>query len=260
MFDGPPTGKMTEAALFAYTLRLADTALVLGHRLSEWVGHAPVVEEELAFGNLALDLIGQARALYAYAGKIEAKDRDEDALAYLRDAGEYRNLLLVEQPNGDFAVTMVRQLLYAAFAHPFSIALATSRDATLAAIAAKAEKEMAYHVRHAAEWVIRLGDGTQESHGRTQDALDTLWPFTGEMFEVDPPDRALIGAGLAVDPMLLKPAWDRTIDTVISAGALRRPPDGWMQSGGRQGHHTEHLGHLLAEMQVLHRAHPGATW
>lgn len=251
---------MTEPALFAYTLRLADTALVLGHRLSEWVGHAPVVEEELALGNLALDLIGQARAFYTYAGVLEGKGRDEDALAYLRDAGDYRNLLLVEQPNGDFAVTMVRQLLYAAFAHPFSIALANSKDPTLAAIAAKAEKEMAYHVRHAAEWVIRLGDGTDESHARTQDALDTLWPFTGEMFEADRTERALIKAGVAVDPALLRATWERTIEAVAGDATLTRPRDGWMQSGGRNGRHSEHLGHLLADMQVLHRAHPGATW
>ena len=251
---------MTESPLFAYTLRLADTALVLGHRLSEWVGHAPVVEEELAFGNMALDLIGQARAFYAYSGEVEGKGSDENALAYLRGDGEYRNLLLVEQPNSDFAATMVRQLLYAAFAHPFMVALAFSKDATLAAIAAKAEKEMAYHLRHSAEWIIRLGDGTDESRGRTQAALDELWPFTGEMFQVDQIDRVLIAAGIAADAARLKTVWDRTIDQVIAEATLTRPRDGWMQSGGRSGRHSEHLGHLLAEMQVLHRAHPGATW
>jgi ring-1,2-phenylacetyl-CoA epoxidase subunit PaaC len=157
---------MTDTPLLQYTLRLADTALVLGHRLSEWVGHSPVIEEDLAFGNMGLDLIGQARSLYSYAGEIEGKGRDEDALAYLRDAPDYRNILLVEQPNGDFAATMVRQLLYAAFAHPYFEALARSKDAMLAAIAAKAVKEMAYHLRHSAEWIIRLGDGTEESHRR----------------------------------------------------------------------------------------------
>ena len=251
---------MTESPLFAYTLRLADTALVLGHRLSEWVGHAPVVEEELAFGNMALDLIGQARAFYGYAGEVEGKGSDENALAYLRGDGEYRNLLLVEQPNSDFAATMVRQLLYAAFAHPFMVALAFSKDATLAAIAAKAEKEMAYHLRHSAEWIIRLGDGTDESRGRTQAALDELWPFTGEMFQVDQIDRVLIEVGIAVDPAPLKAVWDRTINAVLAEATLTRPRDGWMQSGGRSGRHSEHLGHLLADMQVLHRGHPGATW
>src|SRR5215207_9030085 len=258
--QGEPQGRMTESPLFAYTLRLADTALVLGHRLSEWVGHAPVVEEELAFGNMALDLIGQARAFYAYSGEVEGKGSDENALAYLRGDGEYRNLLLVEQPNSDFAATMVRQLLYAAFAHPFMVALAFSKDATLAAIAAKAEKEMAYHLRHSAEWIIRLGDGTDESRGRTQAALDELWPFTGEMFQVDQIDRVLIAAGIAADAARLKTVWDRTIDQVIAEATLTRPRDGWMQSGGRSGRHSEHLGHLLADMQVLHRAHPGATW
>ena len=251
---------MISTPLFAYTLRLADNALVLGHRLSEWIGHAPVLEEELALGNLGLDLIGQARAFYAYAGEVEGEGRDENALAYLRDAGDWRNILLVEQPNGDFAATMVRQLLYAAFAHPFFTALARSRDETLAAIAAKAEKEMAYHVRHAAEWTIRLGDGTAESHVRTQDALERLWPFTGEMFEVDPVERALIADGVAVNPTLVKAAWEDTLADVITQATLTRPRDGWMQSGGRSGRHSEHLGHLLAEMQFLQRAYPGATW
>ena len=251
---------MTETPLFTYTLRLADNALVLGHRLSEWVGHAPVLEEDLALGNLGLDLIGQARALFAYAGEIEDKGRDEDALAYLRDAGAYRNVLLVEQPNGDFAATMVRQLFYAAFAHPFFTALKGSADATLAAIAAKAEKEMAYHVRHASEWTIRMGDGTQESQARAQRAIDDLWPFVGELFETDPIERALRERGIAADPAKLRPQWDRTIDDVLSEATLVRPADGWMQSGGRNGRHSEHLGHMLAEMQFLQRAYPGATW
>src|ERR1043166_4584625 len=184
---------------FTYALRLADDALVLGHRLSEWCGHAPVLEEDLALGNVALDLIGQARSLYTYAGEVEGKGRDEDALAYRRDAGEYRNVLLVEQPNGDFAVTILRQLLYAAFAHPYFEALTRSKDATLAAVAAKSVKELAYHVRHAGEWTIRLGDGTEESHRRAQEALDELWPYTGEMFEIDEVEQDLIGEGIAVD-------------------------------------------------------------
>jgi ring-1,2-phenylacetyl-CoA epoxidase subunit PaaC len=251
---------MTESPLFAYTLRLADNALILGHRLSEWCGHAPVLEEDLALPNMALDLIGQARALYAYAGEVEGKGRGEDALAYLRDAGDFRNVLLVEQPNGDFAVTIVRQLLYAAYAHPYFDALARSRDATLAAIAAKAVKEMAYHVRHCGEWTVRVGDGTYESHARAQAALDELWPFTGELFEVDAIERALAEAGVAVDSSALRPDWDRTIDDVLAQATLTRPRDGWMQSGGRAGRHSEHLGHVLAELQFLQRAYPGAAW
>jgi ring-1,2-phenylacetyl-CoA epoxidase subunit PaaC len=251
---------MATIPLFTYTLRLADTALVLGHRLSEWVGHAPVLEEDLAFGNMGLDLIGQARSLYSYAGAVEGAGRDEDALAYLRDATDYRNILLVEQPNGDFASSMVRQLLYAAWAHPFFTALARSTDATLGAIAAKAEKEMAYHLRHAAEWTIRLGDGTRESHARAQAAVDELWPFTGEMFEVDPVERALIEAGAGPDPAPLKATWDRTVGDVLAEATLARPRDGWMQSGGRSGRHTEYLGHLLADLQFMQRTYPGATW
>lgn len=251
---------MGEPALFTYTLRLADNALVLGHRLSEWCGHAPVLEEDLALGNLGLDLIGQARALYTYAGKIEGRGRDEDALAYLRDAREYRNILLVEQPNGDFAATMVRQLIYAAFAHPYFEALAGSRDVTLAAIAAKSAKELAYHVRHSAEWVIRLGDGTAESHRRAQEALDELWPYAGEMFEADDVERELIAAGVAVEPQAIRPAWQRTVDDVIDEATLTQPRAGWMQTGGRTGRHSEHLGHILSELQFLQRAYPGATW
>ncbi len=251
---------MTATPLFRYTLRLADNALVLGHRLSEWVGHAPVLEEDLALGNLGLDLIGQARSLYAYAGAIEGKGRDEDALAYLRDAGEYRNVLLVEQPNGDFAATMMRQLLYSAFAHPFLDALQKSRDATLAAIAAKAVREVAYHVRHSAEWVIRLGDGTDESHRRAQAAADDLWTYTGELFEVDAVERALIEAGIAPDPAALRTKFDKTIDDVFAEATLQRPGAGFMQSGGREGRHSEHLGFILAELQFLQRAYPGAKW
>jgi ring-1,2-phenylacetyl-CoA epoxidase subunit PaaC len=253
---------VTETPLLRYTLRLADNALVLGHRLSEWVGHAPVLEEDLALGNLGLDLIGQARSFYAYAGEIEGKGRDEDAFAYLRDAPEYRNVLLVEQPNGDFAATMMRQLLYSAFAHPFFEALQTSRDATLAAIAAKAVKEMAYHVRHSAEWIIRLGDGTDESHRRAQQAADDLWTYTGELFEVDAVERALIEAGVAPDPATLRAAFDKTINDVFDEATLQRPGPGssFMQSGGRDGRHSEHLGFILTELQFLQRAYPGAKW
>lgn len=245
---------------FDYLVRLADSALVLGHRLSEWTGKAPVLEEELALGNMALDLIGQARALYTHAGTIEGKGRDEDALAYLRDAPDYRNLLIVETDNGDFAVTMARQMLYAAFAAPLFEGLSSSSDAVLAGIAQKAEKEIAYHLRHASEWLIRLGDGTQESHERAQAALDGLWMYTGEMFQADAVDEAAVAAGVGVDPAALKPAWDATVDSVLAQATLTRPKDGWMISGGRTGTHTEHLGHMLAEMQFLQRAYPGARW
>jgi ring-1,2-phenylacetyl-CoA epoxidase subunit PaaC len=249
-----------DAPLVQYTLRLADNALVLGHRLSQWCGHAPTLEEDIALANMALDLIGQARLLYAYAAEVEGEGRDEDQLAYLRDAGQYRNLLLTEQPNGDFAFTIARQSLYSAFAVPFWRALAGSRDETLAAIAAKAEKETAYHLRHCAEWLIRLGDGTAESHTRAQDALDELWPYTGELFEADAVERGLIERGVAVDPQALRAEWDETVETVLAEAMLRRPADGWMQSGGRSGRHSEHLGHLLAELQFLQRAYPGAKW
>lgn len=246
--------------LFDYTLRLADTALVLGHRLSEWCGHAPILEEDMALANLSLDLIGQARALYDYAGAVEGKGRDENALAYMRPEPDWRNLLIVEQPNGDFAATILRQFLVAAYLYPFYRRLAGSKDATLAAIAAKAEKEMAYHVRHSGEWVIRLGDGTDESHRRISEALADFWPFTGEMFEVDAGARALIDAGLAVDPASIRAEWEQTIDRVFAEAMLARPRDGWMQTGGLSGRHTEHLGHLLSELQYMQRAYPGLTW
>jgi ring-1,2-phenylacetyl-CoA epoxidase subunit PaaC len=249
-----------EAPLFAYTLRLADTALVLGHRLSEWTGRGPTIEEDIALSNLALDCVGQARLFYDYAGQVEGKGRSEDDLAYLRGDRDYRNVLLVEQPNGDFAATMVRQLIYAAFAHPFMRALMRSSDPTLAGIAAKAEKEMAYHLRHAAEWVIRLGDGTEESRVRAQAAVDELMIYAGELFETDGVERELIEAGIAVDPEALRPAFDATLAQVIDEATLAMPKPSHPQSGGRTGVHTEHLARMLAEMQSLHRAHPGAVW
>jgi ring-1,2-phenylacetyl-CoA epoxidase subunit PaaC len=208
-------GSVALARLLEYVLGLADDALILGHRLSEWSGQAPMLEEDIALSNLALDLIGQSRLLYAYAGEIEGKGTDEDAFAYLRDEHEFRNLMLVEQPNGDFAVTMVRQLFYAAFKHPFYEALRQSRDRRLADIAGKAVKEMAYHVRHAGEWVIRLGDGTEESRRRVAAALDDLWMYTGEMFEMDEGMEALVRAGIAADPATIRRR---------PLGAVGRPP------------------------------------
>ncbi|HEV2185741.1 MAG TPA: 1,2-phenylacetyl-CoA epoxidase subunit PaaC [Stellaceae bacterium] len=231
---------------FDYVLGLADDALILAHRLSEWCGHAPLLEEELALANIGLDLIGQARALYDYAGAIEDKGRDQDALAYRRDVSAFRNLLLVEQPNGDFAMTITRQFLYSAYVAPFWRQTAGSKDATLAGIADDARHQAAYHLRHAGDWLIRLGDGTEESHRRAQQALDALWPYTGEMFEGDAAS--------------LQEEWSETVDAVLAEATLTRPADGWLQSGGRHGRHSEHLGYILAELQFLQRAYPDAKW
>jgi ring-1,2-phenylacetyl-CoA epoxidase subunit PaaC len=252
--------QVSETPLVLYTLRRADDALILGHRLSEWCGHAPALEEDMALANMGLDLLGQARELYSYAANVEGRGNDEDKFAYLRDVRQYRNLLLVEQPNGDFARTIVRQFFYAVFADLYWRAMMRSKDATLAAIVAKSEKESAYHVRHTSEWIIRLGDGTEESHRRAQTAIDDLWSFTGEMFAVDDSERGLIDAGIAVDPALLHPQWLKTITTVVNEATLALPASNWMQQGGRSGRHSEHLGHLLSELQSLQRTFPGATW
>lgn len=246
--------------LLLYVLRQADNALVLGHRLSEWTGHAPILEEDIALANMALDHIGQCRSLYAYAAEVEGAGRDEDAYAYLRDAGGFLNVLLVEQPNGDFAATILRQLLFSAYAHPFWDLLTQSKDETLAAIAGKSVKEAAYHVRHAGEWVVRLGDGTEESRRRIEEALEDLWPYTGELFESDHAERALVERGIAVAPEAIRPRWEETIEAVLTEATLARPADGWMQTGGRSGRHSEHLGHMLTELQFLQRAYPGAKW
>lgn len=251
---------LSESPLLTSVLRRADDGLVLGHRLSEWCGHAPLLEEDIALANIALDLIGGARSLYQYAAEVDGSGLTEDDLAYRRTEGAYRNCLLVERPNGDFAVTIVRQLLFSAFMDPYWRAMTGSRDEILAAVAAKAEKETAYHLRHTAEWLIRLGDGTAESHGRAQTALDEFWTFTGELFEADAVERASIEAGAVIDPETLRGTWDATVDAILDEATLRRPPSGWMQSGGRSGRHTEHLGFLLAEMQSLPRTYPGAIW
>ena len=247
---------VSETPLVLYTLRRADDALVLGHRLSEWCGHAPSLEEDMALANIGLDLLGQARSLYGYAAEVEGAGHDEDSFAYLRDGPQYRNLLLVELPNGDFAQTLVRQFLYSAFADPYWRAMMVSSDPALAAIAAKSEKESAYHLRHSSEWLIRLGDGTAESHRRTQAAVDLLWPYTGEMFEAEDG----LADGVAADPAALREGWLRTVRSVFAQATLDQPAGGWMQRGGRTGRHTEHLGLMLAEMQQLQRSHPGAQW
>jgi ring-1,2-phenylacetyl-CoA epoxidase subunit PaaC len=219
-----------------------------------------MMEEDMALANMGLDLLGQARELYSYAADVEGKGNDEDKFAYLRDVRQYRNLLLLEQPNGDFARTMARQFFYAAFADLYWRAMMNSRDATLAAIAAKSEKESAYHVRHCSEWIIRLGDGTDESHRRAQTAVDDLWAYTGEMFEVDDSERGLIDAGIAIDPARLRQGWLETVSNVLREATLALPKSDWMQQGGRSGRHSEHLGHLLSELQSMQRTFPGATW
>jgi ring-1,2-phenylacetyl-CoA epoxidase subunit PaaC len=250
----------TRRALFEYALRLGDSNLILGHRLSEWCAKAPAIEEDIALLNIALDLIGQARAFLTYAGKVEGRGRSEDDLAYLRDHRDWRNLLLVEQPNGDFAMTIARQFLYDAFSVEFYTPLASAQDTQLAAIAAKAVKEARYHRRHSGGWVVRLGDGTEESHRRMQNALNDLWPYTGELFQMDDIDRQLLAEGFAVDLQALRPEWEKTVATTLSEATLQRPADQWMARGGKQGVHTEHLGYILAQLQFLQRAYPGAQW
>jgi ring-1,2-phenylacetyl-CoA epoxidase subunit PaaC len=252
--------QVSETPLVLYALRRADDALILGHRLSEWCGHAPMMEEDMALANMGLDLLGQARELYSYAAKVEGNGNDEDKFAYLRDVRQYRNLLLLEQPNGDFARTMVRQFFYSVFADLYWRAMMNSHDTTLAAVAAKSEKESAYHVRHSSEWIVRLGDGTDESHRRVQTAVDDLWAYIGEMFEVDDSERGLIDAGIAIDPATLRQRWLETVSNVLREATLALPKSDWMQQGGRNGRHSEHLGHLLSELQSMQRTFPGATW
>ncbi len=246
--------------LFTAVLRLADDHLVLGHRLSEWCGHAPMLEEDLAMPNMALDLIGQARSLYQYAGELEGRGRGEDDLAYVRREREYYNCLLVERPNGDFAHTMLKQLWFAAYMEPFWAQVAKSPDETLAAIAGKAVKEMAYHVRHAGEWVIRLGDGTAESAARMQAAVEDLSPYLGELFEDDDISRNLADEGILPAPSSLQPHWERTVGGIFAEADLQMPEIALRQRGGRTGIHGESMGHLLAELQHMQRTYPGAQW
>lgn len=253
---GPQLG----APLVEYFLRLGDDRLILGHRMSEWTGHGPILEEDIATANIALDLIGQASQLLRLAGETEGKGRDENALAYFRDGTQFRNCLLVELPKGDFGDTMVRQFLFDAQSVLVLDELTKCGHAELAAIAAKAIKEDKYHLRHSSEWVVRLGDGTDESHARVQASLDRLWKYTGELFATDEVDRAVAAAGIAIDMAGIKARWDTIVNDVLGRATLTRPADGPMQRGGRRGRHTEHIGHLLATMQSVARAHPGATW
>jgi len=245
---------------FEYLLRLGDDRLVLGHRLSEWCGHGPILEEDIALSNVALDLVGQASALLRLAGDVEGAGRDEDALAYFRDEVQYRNVQLVELPKGEFGFTIVRQFLFDACSVLVWDALQHCSNVPLAGIAAKAIKEDKYHLRHSSEWVVKLGDGTEESHARAQHALDALWRYTGELFATDEVDEAMRAQGIVVDLTAAHVRWKATVADVVNRATLALPADGPMVRGGRRGQHSEHLGHLLAEMQIVARSHPGAKW
>lgn len=257
---GTSRGPVLGPPMVEYLLRLGDDRLILGHRLSEWCGHGPILEEDIALSNMALDLIGQAASLLRLAGEAEGKGRDEDALAYRRDGVQFRNALLMELPNGDFGSTIVRQFLVSAHSVFLWEALLAAPHAGLAGVAAKANKEAKYHLRHTSEWVVRLGDGTPESHDRVQRALDDCWRYTGELFAQDEIDAAVAALGVTVDMSAIRSRWDQVVDDVLQRATLTRPADAAMRRGGRVGRHTEHLGHLLSVMQIVARSHPGATW
>ena len=270
---------------FEYLLRLGDNALILGQRLSEWCGHGPILEEDIALANIALDLIGQARLVLSYAARVEGRGRDEDALAFLRDASEFRNCTLAELPNRlpiappaatnddlDFAVAVVRIFLFSSFQSLQWQMLGSSVDDELSAIAMKSLKESRYHEDHAAEWLVRLGDGTAESRARVQRALAVLWPYTAELFVADDTDRAIAASGVGVDPSTLQSTWMEGVAAILERATLSIPPATVLpfaaaspvvataQTDGKSGHHSGHLEHLLAEMQVLQRSYPGGSW
>ena len=266
-----------------YTLRLADGGLILGHRLGEWCGHGPVLEQDIALTNTALDHLGRARSLYQYAAEqfnqLPAEDKknvftsvtiqntvssgaaiDEDDLAYLRDGWDFRNELLLEQPNIDWAYTVARSFFYDAFNYFFFTQLQKSKDESFSAIAEKSLKEVTYHLRWSSEWVVRLGDGTDESHKRMQQAVNELWMYTGELFAMNETDTAMLSAGIGVDLATIKPLWMERVRSVFDEATLNIPGDAWMQQGGREGRHSEHLGYILAELQFMQRAYPGMEW
>ncbi len=250
-----------EEALFQFLLRMGDNTLVLGQRVSEWCGHAPVLEEDIALANTALDLIGQTQMWLNLAGEVEGKGRDADKLAFLRDVWDFRNLLLVELPNGDFGRTMMRQFLFDAWQSVLLGRLTNSAEPRVAEIAEKAGKEVAYHVERSSGTVVGLGDGTEESHARMQAALDYLWPYVGEMFASDAVDEEMARAGIAPDPAGLREEYDALVGRVLGEATLSIPEGGFFHKGGKDGaRHTEHLGHMLTEMQWLQRAYPGASW
>lgn len=250
----------TEQAHVEYVLRMGDNALILGQRLSEWCGHGPVLEQDIAITNIALDLIGQARVLLDYAGRLEGKGRTEDDLAYLRDAWDFRNVLLVEQPNGNWAFTIVRQFLFDSFNYFFHEALLHSKDDELSGMAAKAIKEVQYHLKYSSEWMIRLGDGTETSHTKMQTALNELWMFSGELVQPDEVDQMMLEAGIGADLNRVAALRDERINYVLEQSLLKKPDNDWMQEGGKQGRHTEHLGFILTELQFMQRAYPGMKW
>jgi ring-1,2-phenylacetyl-CoA epoxidase subunit PaaC len=250
----------TQKSLFDYLLWLGDSTLILGHRLSEWCGHGPILEEDIALSNIALDLVGQARLYLAYAGELEGKGRSEDDLAYLRDVMAYKNALLVEQINGDFGNTMVRQLLYTIFNYHLQTAILSSTDERLRSIAEKAIKETTYHLRHCSDWIIRLGDGTEESHNKVQTALNNIWLFTDDLFVNQPGDKILIDNKIVPDLAIIKTQWMEHLKSVLSEATIKLPEPSFMMKGGRTGNHTEHLGFILAELQFLPRAYPDAKW
>lgn len=250
----------TTTALQQLLLRMGDSTLILGHRISEWCGHSPILEEDIAMANVALDLIGQTQFWLGLAAELQGEEKTADHLAYLRDAVDFRNLLLVEQPNGDYAHTLMRQFLFDAWHFLQLQALEQSTDSRVAEIAAKALKEVSYHLERSSDLLVRLGDGTDESHRRMQEALDNLWAYTGEMFMGDEYDVALAQAGVFPQPESLRDAWLACVSEVMEHATLKLPESSFMHKGGKQGRHTEHLGYILAQMQFLQRAYPGCTW
>ena len=246
--------------LFEYIVRLGDDSLILGHRLSEWCGHGPILEEDIAMTNIALDLVGQATNLLNYAGEVEGKGRNGDDLAFLRFDREYKNVLLVEQPNGDFAMTMMRQFLFDTYRKMLFERLQLATDETLAAIAEKSLKETKYHLKHSSEWIIRMGDGTDESHTRVQNALNTLWRYSSELFYTDETDRLLLEQGVLPDMSSIQLDWNKYVNQVFEEAGITIPSNNWKHEGGRIGMHSEHLGYILAELQFMQRAYPNMEW
>ena len=249
-----------QSSLYSFLTIQADTALINGQRLGEWCGHGPVLEQDIAMTNIALDCIGRARLIYQYACTIDSRFKDEDEMAYMRNVMEYKNLLLAEQPNGHFGVTIARQFFLDAFHLPFYEALCESKDEKLAAIAAKSVKELAYHYRWSSEWVVRLGDGTPESHARMQEGIDEMFAFTGEMFEATEDESILTEGGIIPALELIKQNWQTRVSQTLQHATLIEPKAGWMQSGGKKGVHFEHLGHILSELQYMQRVYPGLEW
>ncbi len=243
-----------------YVLRIADNSLIMGHRVSEWCGHGPVLEQDIALTNIALDLLGQSRMYLQYAAELMGGEETEDSLAFLRDAMQFRNCLLVERPNGDFAHTMVRSFLFDSFHYFFTKELLNSSDKRLKDIAEKSLKEITYHRKFSAEWTIRLGDGTEESHNRMQNAVDELWPYKGELTHPDSLDKKMAKKGVGVDLKKIEPMVGEFVGQIMDRAGLKTPQDVYMHRGGKEGTHSEHLGFILAEMQFMQRAYPGQKW